>query len=103
MLTDQPGLSSSLGREGLALVGSKETGRQKEMYIVWGEPQRREGRTRRVREPGLVKGRPGSGCGGGRARGEGTVTPVRPAWRGGGRKGREGPAAAAGRGRSASP
>lgn len=65
MLTDQPGLSSSLGREGLALVGSKETGRQKEMYIVWGEPQRREGRTRRVREPGLVKGRPGSGCGGG--------------------------------------
>lgn len=29
MLTDQPGLSSSLGREGLALVGSKETGRQK--------------------------------------------------------------------------
>lgn len=43
MLTDQPGLSSSLGREGLALVGSKETGRQKEMDIVCGGAPEKEG------------------------------------------------------------
>ncbi|XP_054025665.1 lys-63-specific deubiquitinase BRCC36 isoform X1 [Dryobates pubescens] len=65
MLTDQPGLSSSLGREGLALVGSKETERQKAMDRVWEEPRRRKGRTRKGWwEPGLVKSRRRSGCGG---------------------------------------
>lgn len=74
MLTDRPGLSSSLGREGLALVGSKETGRQKEMDIVWGEPRRRKGRTRKgVQKRGLVKGRPrgrGGRCGQGEQGGQ---------------------------------